>query len=169
MTRTQTHPEIRLYGANWCPDCRRSKAFLGEHRIAYQYIDIEQDVEAQEYVKQQNDNKQIIPTIVFPDSSILVEPTNAELAEKLGLQTKAKREFYDLIIVGGPRLRCTPGDFINVVKNYCLLGTPQQCVERLQEYIDAGARHIIFSVACPREDRARHIETIAGEIIPHFQ
>ena len=61
------------------------------------------------------------------------------------------------------------GDFINVVKNYCLLGTPEQCVERLQEYIDAGARHIIFSVACPREDRARHIETIAGEIIPHFR
>ena len=61
------------------------------------------------------------------------------------------------------------GDFINVVKNYCLLGTPEQCVERLQEYIDAGARHIIFSVACPKEDRARHIETIAGEIIPHFR
>ena len=103
MTQTQTQSEIRLYGAHWCPDCRRSRAFLGEHRVAYQFIDIEQDVEAQEYVKQQNDNKQIIPTIVFPDGSILVEPTNAELADKLGLQTRAKRQFYDLIIVGaGP-------------------------------------------------------------------
>jgi alkanesulfonate monooxygenase SsuD/methylene tetrahydromethanopterin reductase-like flavin-dependent oxidoreductase (luciferase family) len=61
------------------------------------------------------------------------------------------------------------GDFVNIVRNYCLLGTPQQCIERLHEYIDAGARHIIFSVACPREDRARHIETIANEIIPHFK
>ena len=73
---------------------------MGEHRIAYQFIDIDQDIEAQEYVKQQNNNKQIIPTIVFADGSILVEPTNAELADKLGLQTRAKRQFYDLIIAG---------------------------------------------------------------------
>ena len=61
------------------------------------------------------------------------------------------------------------GDFLNIVRNYCLLGTPQQCIDRLQEYIDAGARHIIFSVACPREERVRHIETIAAEILPHFR
>lgn len=61
------------------------------------------------------------------------------------------------------------GDFLNIVRNYCLLGPPQQCIDRLQEYIDAGARHIIFSVACPREERVRHIETIANEIIPPFR
>lgn len=61
------------------------------------------------------------------------------------------------------------GDFVSIVEDYCLLGTPQQCIRRLQEYIDAGARHIIFSVACPQEDRARHIETIAREIIPGFR
>jgi alkanesulfonate monooxygenase SsuD/methylene tetrahydromethanopterin reductase-like flavin-dependent oxidoreductase (luciferase family) len=61
------------------------------------------------------------------------------------------------------------GDFVNIVQNYCLLGTPQQCIQRLQAYIDAGVRHVIFSVACPREDRARHIETIASAIIPHFR
>ena len=42
-----------------------------------------------------------IPTIVFDDGSLLIEPTNAELATKLGLETQAKSEFYDLIIVGG--------------------------------------------------------------------
>lgn len=94
---------IKLYGANWCPDCRRSKAFLGQHRIPYEYLDIEQDTDAQEYVKQLNDNKQIIPTIVFADGSILVEPSDAELAAKLGLQTTASKTFYNLIIVGsGP-------------------------------------------------------------------
>ncbi|MCY4367296.1 MAG: LLM class flavin-dependent oxidoreductase [Chloroflexi bacterium] len=61
------------------------------------------------------------------------------------------------------------GDFLNIVRNYCLLGTPEACVDRLRQYIDAGAKHIVFSVACPREDRVRHIETIAAEIIPHFQ
>ncbi len=61
------------------------------------------------------------------------------------------------------------GDFLNIVRNYCLLGTPEMCVARLQQYIDAGARHIVFSVACPREERVRHIETIAAEIIPRFR
>ena len=61
------------------------------------------------------------------------------------------------------------GEFINIVQNYCLLGPPERCIERLQQFIDAGARHIILSVACPREDRPRHIETIASEIIPHFR
>ncbi len=58
------------------------------------------------------------------------------------------------------------GDFLNIVRNYCLLGSPEQCAERLQEYIDAGARHIVFSIACPREDRERHIDEIANRLIP---
>ena len=61
------------------------------------------------------------------------------------------------------------GDFINIVRRYCLLGTPEQCAERLQEYIDAGARHIVFSITCPPEDRERHIEDIAAKLIPMFQ
>ena len=92
---------IKIYGANWCPDCRRAKEFLGEHRIKYQWYDVEQSAEALEYVRQANDGKMIIPTIIFEDGSILVEPDNAQLAEKLGLQTKAKKSFYDLVIVGG--------------------------------------------------------------------
>jgi thioredoxin reductase (NADPH) len=54
-------------------------------------------------VERLNNGKQIIPTIVFPDGSILVEPTNAQLAAKFGIQTTAKMRFYDLIVVGsGP-------------------------------------------------------------------
>ncbi|MFQ6030348.1 MAG: FAD-dependent oxidoreductase [Dehalococcoidia bacterium] len=98
-----TEGMINVYGAPWCPDCRRSKAFLGEHRIPYEWIDVDQDASAQEYVRRVNQDRLIIPTIVFPDGSLLVEPSNAELAQKLGLQTKASRSFYDLIVVGaGP-------------------------------------------------------------------
>ena len=61
------------------------------------------------------------------------------------------------------------GDFLNIVRSYCLLGTAEACAQRLQQYIDAGARHIVFSVACPREDRVRHIETIAADIMPLFR
>ena len=94
---------IRVFGAPWCPDCKRSKQFLGEQRIPYDWIDIEQDEAGRKYVQQVNDGKQIIPTILFADGSILVEPTNADLARKLDITPKAKRECYDLIIVGaGP-------------------------------------------------------------------
>ena len=48
-----------------------------------------------------NHGKRIIPTILFPDGSFLVEPTNAELARKLGLQTEPKLAYYDLIVIGG--------------------------------------------------------------------
>jgi alkanesulfonate monooxygenase SsuD/methylene tetrahydromethanopterin reductase-like flavin-dependent oxidoreductase (luciferase family) len=61
------------------------------------------------------------------------------------------------------------GGFRDIVEKYCLLGPVESCITRIQEYIDAGARHIVFSVACPREDRTRHLETIAKEIIPHFR
>lgn len=53
------------------------------------------------YVEKVNNGMRIIPTIVFPDGSILVEPSNAELAKKLGLQTRAQRQFYDAIVIGG--------------------------------------------------------------------
>ena len=93
--------KVKVYGAPWCPDCRRSKQFLGEQRVPYDWIDVDKNPGGLEYVKQVNDGKQIIPTIVFEDGSLLVEPTNAELASKLGMSPKAKREYYDLIIVGG--------------------------------------------------------------------
>jgi alkanesulfonate monooxygenase SsuD/methylene tetrahydromethanopterin reductase-like flavin-dependent oxidoreductase (luciferase family) len=50
-----------------------------------------------------------------------------------------------------------------------VLGPVEQCIARIQEYVDAGARHIVFSVSGPREGCTRQIETIAKEIIPHFQ
>lgn len=93
--------EIKVFGAPWCPDCRRSKQFLGEQRVAYEWIDIDQDPDAASFVGEVNQGKQIIPTIVFPDGSFLAEPSNAELAEKLGLRLKAERSFYDVLIVGG--------------------------------------------------------------------
>ena len=92
---------ITVYGAPWCPDCKRSKQFLGEQRVPYQWVDIDEDEEGRRRVQEVNSGRQIIPTIVFQDGSILVEPTNAELAAKLGISPKAKREFYDLIVVGG--------------------------------------------------------------------
>lgn len=92
---------ITVYGANWCPDCRRSKQFLGEQRIKYNWVDLEKQPEAMALVQRLQGGRQSIPTIVFPDGGVLVEPSNAELARKLGISTKAKCPFYDVIIIGG--------------------------------------------------------------------
>lgn len=93
--------KVTVYGAYWCPDCRRAKRFLGEQFVPYKWVDIEQDKDGEKYVLEKNQGKRIIPTIVFKDGSFLVEPSNAELAKKLGLKTEAKKTFYDLIIIGG--------------------------------------------------------------------
>jgi thioredoxin reductase (NADPH) len=96
-----TPSAITVYGTTWCPDCKRAKKFFGEHRVQYENVDIDENPAGVPFVEKLNDGARIIPTIIFPDGSILVEPSNAQLAGKLGLQTKAQNEFYDVIIIGG--------------------------------------------------------------------
>jgi thioredoxin reductase (NADPH) len=98
-----SHTRITMYGTAWCSDCKRAKQFFGEQRVHYDFVDVDSDADGRAYVESVNDGKDIIPTIVFEDGSVLVEPSNAELAAKLGLQTTAKNKFYDLIVAGsGP-------------------------------------------------------------------
>jgi thioredoxin reductase (NADPH) len=92
---------IRVYGATWCPDCRRAKRFLGDQRVSFEWHDIEVDPDGVRTVQERNDGNNIIPTIIFPDGSHLSEPSNEELAEKIGLERMAMMHVYDLIIVGG--------------------------------------------------------------------
>ncbi|MCI0634621.1 MAG: FAD-dependent oxidoreductase [Actinobacteria bacterium] len=92
---------IKVYGASWCPDCRRAKRFLGDQRISFAWHDIEVDPDGVRIVQERNDGNNIIPTIVFPDGSHLSEPSNEELAEKIGLDRSAMLHVYDVIIVGG--------------------------------------------------------------------
>ncbi len=98
-----TNGTIRMYGANWCGDCRRAKQFFGEQRVHYEYIDLTQQPDAISEVERINNGMRSIPTIIFPDGSVLVEPSNTQLAAKLGLNLEASKDFYDVIIVGsGP-------------------------------------------------------------------
>ncbi len=93
--------EIQVYGAPWCPDCRRSKKFLGEQRVDYDWIDIDQDADGLRFVEELQNGGRTIPTVIFADGSHLLEPSNEELAVKLGLNIEAERAFYDLAIIGG--------------------------------------------------------------------
>jgi thioredoxin reductase (NADPH) len=93
--------KLIVYGALWCPDCRRAKDFLGAHRIPYEWLDLEAKPEAVAEVERLNDGKRVIPTIVFPDGRHLAEPSNDELADALELSREAEGSQYDLVIVGG--------------------------------------------------------------------
>jgi thioredoxin reductase (NADPH) len=92
---------LTVYGATWCPDCRRAKQFLASHRIAYKWIDLEAQPDQVAEVESRNGGKRIIPTVVFPDGSFLTEPSNDELADKIGLSRTASSPTYDLVIIGG--------------------------------------------------------------------
>ena len=59
--------------------------------------------------------------------------------------------------------------FENLVERYCALGTPQECVERLQRFVDAGVRHCILSPLCDNEKLGQHLEIYARQILPQFR
>ena len=95
---------IRVAGARWSRQCYLAKEFLSRNRVPYQWIDIEKDAPTRELVSGLTDGDMThLPAIFFTDGSSLIEPTNLELAKKIGLKTQAKELFYDLVIIGaGP-------------------------------------------------------------------
>ena len=74
---------IIVYGTTWCGDTRRARRVLDENSIAYDWVDIDQDSQARKYVEEVNHGYRSVPTIVFPDGSMLVEPSTNELMKKL--------------------------------------------------------------------------------------
>jgi mycoredoxin len=75
--------KIKIYGTAWCPDCARAKQIFTKLKVPFDWINIEQDKNAAEYVEKINGGFKSVPTIVFPDQSVLVEPSNADLEKKL--------------------------------------------------------------------------------------
>src|SRR5579863_3722502 len=94
-------PVMTVYGAPWCPHCKRVKKFLAAHRVRYANIDIDADPQAIERLKELQDGGQIIPTVVYPDGAHEVNPSDEALARRIGLTLEADRSAYDLVIVGG--------------------------------------------------------------------
>ena len=80
---------ITMYGADWCGDCRRAKAWFDERDIAYDYVDLVNDPEQTERVLERNNGVKKIPVIVFPDDSHLVEPSNDELSAHVAALAEA--------------------------------------------------------------------------------
>jgi mycoredoxin len=74
--------QIVMYSTEYCADCRRAKAFFEANGIYYLPISLEGDNQAVEFVMKINNGHRSVPTIIFPDGSVLVEPNLEELKEK---------------------------------------------------------------------------------------
>ena len=86
-----SHAKIVIYGTDWCGDCYRARRIMETHNIPFQWIDIDQDQEAEQFVLSTNSSMRIVPTILFEDGSLLVEPSNRQLKEKLGISGYSKK------------------------------------------------------------------------------
>ena len=101
---------IRVVGARWSSRSYEVKEFLSLNQVPYLWIDIDNDETMCELVKPLSDNFKKLPVILLPDGTNLVAPTNFELAQKAGIQTKAQKPFYDLVVIG-----CGPAGLANAV------------------------------------------------------
>lgn len=75
--------KIKFYGNSWCPSSRRAKKILENKGVEFEWINIDKDPAGREFVMEVNHGNRSVPTIVFPDGSILVEPSRNELVKKL--------------------------------------------------------------------------------------
>jgi len=73
---------VKMFGAQWCIDCRRTRKQLDELGISYEYVDLEADPAAADIAREISGRTQI-PVVVYPDSSHHVEPSNADVEAKL--------------------------------------------------------------------------------------
>ncbi|MGA2489538.1 MAG: glutaredoxin domain-containing protein [Anaerolineales bacterium] len=79
-------PEIILYGNSWCGGSRRARLLFDQHHIPYRWVDIDRNEKAAQYVESLNHGNRSVPTIVWPDGTVLVEPPIEVLAKKLGVE-----------------------------------------------------------------------------------
>ncbi|NND06397.1 MAG: FAD-dependent oxidoreductase [Saprospiraceae bacterium] len=91
---------VILYGADWCPDCRRAKTYLADNHINFQFIDVDEHEFATAKVESINHGKRIIPTILI-NGKPYSNPDNAILRNVLKIDEQKEEKFYDSIIVGG--------------------------------------------------------------------
>ncbi|MDD3474108.1 MAG: glutaredoxin domain-containing protein [Syntrophaceae bacterium] len=76
--------ELVVYGAKWCPDAKRTRKFLDTHAIRYVWFDVDEKPENKEFVIKTN-GRFVIPTLIFDDGTVMTEPSDEDLASKLGI------------------------------------------------------------------------------------
>ena len=97
------HEATRIIGFQWSQKSHRLKEFLSGNLVPYIWMDIEHDAEAEKYLISANVSRSNLPLVIFKDGSFVNDPSLPDLAERVGLQQKATKEMYDVLIIGaGP-------------------------------------------------------------------
>src|SRR5438093_11259940 len=100
------HPAVhgvRVIGHQWSPQSSEIREFLGRNFVPHQWLNVETDETAKQLLTTTGDDVSSLPIVLFTDGSFLGNPSTGEVAQKLGLKTKAEFPFYDLVVVGaGP-------------------------------------------------------------------
>lgn len=78
--------QIILYGNSWCYDSRKARKIFDQNNIAYTFVDIDSDMDGRRYVEKVNNGNRSVPTILFPDGTVLIEPSSEKLKAKLGIE-----------------------------------------------------------------------------------
>lgn len=95
---------LRILGTRWSPKSYDCRDFLARNQVPYQWIDIdaaERDAETSRILASLSPDEQKFPLALFPDGAALTDAQPHDLAARLGLQTRAGLEFYDVAIIGG--------------------------------------------------------------------
>jgi thioredoxin reductase (NADPH) len=95
---------IRVLGTRWSPKSYELRDFLARNHVPYQWIDVElsvNDPETKRLLDVLGPDASSLPVVLFPDGTKLLESMPAQVAQKVGLRTRAQTSFYDLAIVGG--------------------------------------------------------------------
>jgi thioredoxin reductase (NADPH) len=92
---------LRVAGTALSASSYALKDFLSGNQVPYQWVDLDADAPTRALVSAMPDGLQRLPVVFLPDGTTLVQPSQRELAERLGMQTHAKQPFYDLAVVGG--------------------------------------------------------------------
>ena len=92
---------LRVIGDRWSPESHRTRDFLARNRVPFRWLDVEGSEEAREIVASADHGAPKLPLVVYEDGTYAEAPENREIADRIGLQTRAEQQFYDLVIVGG--------------------------------------------------------------------
>ncbi|HSF44474.1 MAG TPA: FAD-dependent oxidoreductase [Chitinophagaceae bacterium] len=95
------HEAIKIIGFQWSPKSHQLKEFLSGNLVPYIWMDVEHNEESEKYLLSSRVSRSDLPLVIFKDGSFLADPPLPELAGKVGLQQKATREVYDVLIIGG--------------------------------------------------------------------
>ncbi len=98
---TASSSRVTVVGFQWSASAHEVKDFLARNRVPYEWLDVESSPRARERMEEKGVRAEDLPLLIFPDGSHLTSPSDADIAERIGLSTAADSPFYDLVVVGG--------------------------------------------------------------------